>query len=164
MLSPLSQAGQSFAAKFPVVCGSSYHFLVLAIRGASIRKKCNSLISDCRIWISVALQGVTEIQILFLAFRNRKNIDISNESDLLFDFVLFQNWAATSLTELHGNLIAGLENNSRNLMSCGVKPRIALLFFVVFPKFGLSQALTFAQTGQLGSLNWTSIPTRRQFG
>ena len=52
---------------------------------------------------------------------------------LLFDFVVFnQAWDATIVTEPHGNLIAGLEKLSRNLMSCGMKPRIvAILFFAV---------------------------------
>ena len=43
--------------------------------------------------------------------------DSSSKSDFLFDVVIFQNRDATSLTELHGNLIAGLETISRNGMS-----------------------------------------------
>ena len=55
-----------------------------------------------------------------LAFRI-ENVLISSDnlskSDFLFDVVIFQNRDATSLTELHGNLIAGLETISRNGMS-----------------------------------------------
>ena len=53
---------------------------------------------------------------------------------------------ATSLTELHGNLIAGFEMISRNsyLMSCGIKHRVVAVFenlFVFFPNFGVSRTL-----------------------
>ena len=61
-------------------------------------------------------------------------------------YILFQNWDATYLTSLYGDMIAEFDLIFRNLMSCGMKRRIAaLLSFVVFAKFGFSRTLRVAR-------------------
>ena len=46
---------------------------------------------------------------------------------------------ATSLTEFHGNMVAGLDKISKNLISCGVEPRIVALLVVSLSSVLLGQ-------------------------